>query len=195
MTAAAKERIRQGHPVISLSAGEPDFATPSVIAEAGIKAIRDGFTQYTNNLGLPELREAISRKLEQDNGLMYGPDEIICSNGAKQSVAQAVSVLVRAGDEVIIPAPYWVSYPEMVRFAGGTPITVSTTVDSGYLLTASQLESAITDKTRMLILCSPSNPTGGVYSPEQLASSVSSHQSEQSWLILLTCYCVTLMCM
>ncbi|MDA1333963.1 MAG: pyridoxal phosphate-dependent aminotransferase [Bacteroidetes bacterium] len=172
MTAAAKERIRQGHPVISLSAGEPDFATPSVIAEAGIKAIRDGFTQYTNNLGLPELREAISRKLEQDNGLMYGPDEIICSNGAKQSVAQAVSVLVRAGDEVIIPAPYWVSYPEMVRFAGGTPITVSTTVDSGYLLTASQLESAITDKTRMLILCSPSNPSGGVYSPEQLADIV-----------------------
>lgn len=172
MTAAAKERIRQGRPVISLSAGEPDFATPAVIAEAGINAIRDGFTHYTNNLGLPELRQAIVRKLKRDNGLEYGAEEIICSNGAKQSVAQAVCVLVRDGDEVLIPAPYWVSYPEMVRLAGGVPVTVPTTVDSGYLLTAAELEASITDKTRMLILCSPSNPTGGVYSPEHLAEIV-----------------------
>jgi len=168
MTAAAKERIRAGHPVIGLSAGEPDFDTPAPISEAGIQAIKDGFTHYTNNLGVPELREAISRKFKEDNGLDYSPNQIICSNGAKQSVAQAITVLVRDGDEVLIPAPYWVSYPEMVRFAGGVPVALSTTVESGYLLTPAQLEEAITDKTRLLILCSPSNPTGGVYSPDML---------------------------
>jgi len=168
MTAAAKKRKRQGYPVIGLSAGEPDFDTPEAVAEAGVRAIRDGHTHYTTNLGLPELREAISAKFQKDNGLQYGVDEIVCSNGAKQSVAQAISVLVRRGDEVLIPAPYWVSYPEMVRFAGGTPVAIPTTVDSDYLLTAQQLEDAITENTRLLILCSPSNPTGGVYSPEQL---------------------------
>ena len=168
MSAAAKSRKREGYPVIGLSAGEPDFETPAPIAEAGVRAIQEGYTHYTNNLGMPELRAAIAAKLLSQNGLHYESDQIICSNGAKQSVALAVSVLCRAGDEVIIPAPYWVSYPEMVRFAGGTPVSIQTGVESGYLLTAKQLEEAITDKTRMVILCSPSNPTGGVYSKDQL---------------------------
>lgn len=168
MTAAAKARKREGHPVIGLSAGEPDFDTPEAVSEAGIKAIRDGFTHYTSNTGIPELREAVAHKLKRDNGIDVSPSQILCSNGAKQSVAQAVMALVRDGDEVIIPAPYWVSYPEMVRMAGGIPHAITTTHNTGYLLSPEQLEACITDKTRMLILCSPSNPTGGVYTPAML---------------------------
>lgn len=168
MTAAAKNRIREGHPVIGLSAGEPDFDTPSAIAEAGIRAIRDGHTHYTANPGFPELREEIARKLARDNGIHVEPSQVLCSNGAKQSVAQAVLALVRDGDEVLIPAPYWVSYPEMVRMAGGIPKAIPTTHETGYLLTPAQLEASITEKSRLLILCSPSNPTGGVYTPEML---------------------------
>jgi aspartate aminotransferase len=168
MTAAAKTRIRQGHPVIGLSAGEPDFDTPAAVAEAGIKAIRDGFTHYTANQGIPELREAIAHKLKRDNDIDVNPSQVLCSNGAKQSVAQAIMALVRDGDEVLIPAPYWVSYPEMVRLAGGIPHAITTTHESEYLLSPEQLEAAITEKTRMLILCSPSNPTGGVYTPAML---------------------------
>ena len=186
MTAASKARKREGHPVIGLSAGEPDFATPTPIADAGIKAIQDGFTHYTHNLGTLELREAISAKLKSQNGLDYDSDEIICSNGAKQSVALAISVLCRAGDEVIIPAPFWVSYPEMTRFAGGTPVPVQTGVESGYLLTAEQLEEAITEKTRIVILCSPSNPTGGVYSREQMEGLAAVCATIQTFLWCLT---------
>ncbi|MFT5145223.1 MAG: aspartate aminotransferase [Rhodothermales bacterium] len=168
MTANAAARRAAGRPVIGLSAGEPDFATPAPISEAAHQAIRDGFTRYTNNKGTPELREALAGKLEVQNGVIVSADNIVCSNGAKQSVAMAVSVLCRHGDEVIIPAPYWVSYPEMVRFAGGTPVAVKTTVESGYRLTPQQLEEAITPRTRLLILCSPSNPTGGTYTPQQM---------------------------
>lgn len=172
MTAKALEKKRAGHPVIGLSAGEPDFDTPVEIADAAVAAIRAGHTHYTNNLGTPELRAAISRTLRETCGLAYAPEEIICSNGAKQSVAQAISALCGPGDEVIIPAPYWVSYPEMVRFAGAEPVIVPTGVDSEYLLDAEQLEQAITPATRMLILCSPSNPTGGVYSRRQMEALV-----------------------
>ncbi len=168
MTAKAAQAKAAGRPVIGLSAGEPDFDTPAPIREAAKKAIVDGFTRYTNNKGTPELRAAIQDKLARENGVYVSPDDIICSNGAKQSVAMAISVLCRAGDEVIIPAPYWVSYPEMVRFAGGVPVAVSTTVESGYRLTPQQLEAAITPKTRVLVLCSPSNPTGGTYTPGQM---------------------------
>jgi len=168
MTARAKARKREGHPVIGLSAGEPDFDTPAPVAEAAIRAIREGFTHYTENTGMPELREAVCRKLEQENGIRYTPDQIVCSNGAKQSVAQAVSVLCGPGDEVVIPAPYWVSYPEMVRFAGAEPVIVSTSVEDEYLLSPEGLEGALSPRTRALILCSPSNPTGGVYTPDQL---------------------------
>ncbi len=168
MTARARQLRREGRPVIGLSAGEPDFDTPAPIAEAGIRAIREGFTHYTENMGLPELREKICRKLQRDNGLDYTIDQILCSNGAKQSVALAVAALCREGDEVLIPAPYWVSYPEMARFAGAEPVVVPTTVDTEYRLSAEALEAALTERTRLLIHCSPSNPTGSVYPRAEL---------------------------
>ena len=168
MTAKANERRRAGFPVIGLSAGEPDFDTPREISEAAVEAIREGFTHYTNNAGIPELREAICHKLSRDNDIQYSSNEILCSNGAKQSIAQAVSVLCGAGDEVLIPAPYWVSYPEMVRFAGAEPVSMPTGASTNYRITPQQLKEAITTKTRVLILCSPSNPTGAVYSPDEI---------------------------
>lgn len=168
MTARAKQLRREGRPVVSLSAGEPDFATPAPIAEAGIQAIRDGHTYYTENMGLLELRERISEKLARENGLAYTPAQILCSNGAKQSVALALSALVRDGDEVLIPAPYWVSYPEMVRYAGGAPVALPTRVEAQYRAAPEALEAALTPRTRLLILCSPSNPTGSVYPRAEL---------------------------
>ncbi len=166
MSARAKQLRREGRPVVSLSAGEPDFDTPEEIAEAARKAINEGFTHYTENAGTFELRKEICRKLAEENGLEYTPDDILCSNGAKQSIAQTILSLCAPGDEVLIPAPYWVSYPEMVRLSGATPVIIPTTVDTDYRLSPEQLEEAITPSTRLLILCSPSNPTGSVYSPE-----------------------------
>lgn len=168
MKSRAEERRREGHPVVALSAGEPDFDTPEPIANAGVKAIRDGFTHYTENPGMLELREAICRKLDRDNDLSYTPEQVVCSNGAKQSLALAIHVLCDEGDEVLVPAPYWVSYPEMARFSGAEPVVVSTGVENEYRLTPEALEEAITERTRVLILCSPSNPTGTVYPPEEL---------------------------
>ena len=168
VSARARELKRSGRPVISLSAGEPDFPTPESISEAGRRAISSGFTTYTDNAGMPELREAIAEKLKGDNGLDYSPAQILCSNGAKQSIAQVISVLCRDGDEVIIPAPYWVSYPEMVRFAGAEPVVVPTRSATEYRIRPEQLEAAITERTRLLILCTPSNPTGSVYPREEL---------------------------
>ena len=168
MTARAKQLRREGRPVVGLSAGEPDFDTPLPIAEAGIQAIREGYTHYTENAGMPELRERICRKLRHDNELAYDPDQILCSNGAKQSVALALAALCRPGDEVLIPAPFWVSYPEMARFADAEPVTVPTTAEAEYRLTPELLEAAITDRTRVLILCTPSNPTGSVYPRAEL---------------------------
>ena len=170
MSARATELRRAGNPVISLSAGEPDFDTPAPIAEAGIAAIRDGFTNYTENAGMLPLREAICAKLERDNELTYAPDQVLCSNGAKQSVALGVHVLCEPGDEVLIPAPYWVSYPEMTRFAGAEPVIAPTTAENGYKLTPEDLDAALTERTRLVILCSPSNPTGAVYTPDELAA-------------------------
>jgi aspartate aminotransferase/aspartate/glutamate/aspartate-prephenate aminotransferase len=161
---------REGRPVVSLSAGEPDFDTPKPISNAGVEAIRSGFTHYTENSGMMELRQAICAKLESENGLDYAPGQILCSNGAKQSIALATHVLCGPGDEALIPAPYWVSYPEMTRFAGAEPKVVSTTVESGYRLSPEQLDDALTEQTRLIILCSPSNPTGSVYSPDELAA-------------------------
>ncbi len=168
MTSRVKARKREGHPVIGLSAGEPNFDTPKPIADAAIAAIHEGFTRYTENPGLLALRQAISRKLHEENGLEYDVDEIVCSNGAKQSVAMTVSVLCGDGDEVLIPAPYWVSYPEMATFAGAAPVIVPTSVESRYLLTPEALEQAITERTRLLMLCSPSNPTGSAYAPGEI---------------------------
>jgi len=168
VTGRAKELKREGKSIVSLSAGEPDFKTPGYICDAAIKAIHDGQHGYTMNPGTPELREAICAKLKRDNGLDYTPSQIICSNGAKQSVGFTLLAIVDKGDEVLIPAPYWVSYPEMTRLAEGTPVTIRTSFENNFRLTAEQLEAAITDKTKVLILCSPSNPTGSCYSKEDL---------------------------
>jgi aspartate aminotransferase len=168
ISARAKELQREGRSVISLSQGEPDYKTPSFICDAAIKAINDGFHGYTMNTGTPELREAICSKLRRDNGFDYTPVQIVVSNGAKQSIAFALLATINPGDEVLIPAPYWVSYPEMVKLAGGTPVIIRSAFDNDYKIKASELENAITPNTRMLILCSPSNPTGSCYTAEEL---------------------------
>ena len=168
ITGRAKELQREGKSIISLSAGEPDFPTPTFICDGAVEAIRNGEHGYTMNTGTPELRDAICTKLKRDNGLDYSPDQIVCSNGAKQSVGFSLLAMINPGDEVIIPAPYWVSYPAMTRLAQGIPVPLRTSFDNNYSLTPEQLEIAITDKTRVLILCSPSNPTGSCYSKKDL---------------------------
>ena len=168
MSQKSSEMKAQGVDVINLSVGEPDFNTPDHIKEAAKKAIEDNFSRYSPVPGYPELRKAIVAKLKNENGLDYSMSEIFVSNGAKQSVCNTVMALVNDGEEVIIPAPYWVSYPQMVKLAGGTPVIVNAGFDQDFKMTPEQLEAAITPKTRMLILCSPSNPTGSVYSKEEL---------------------------
>ncbi|MFH5831424.1 pyridoxal phosphate-dependent aminotransferase [Halalkalibaculum sp. DA3122] len=168
ISARAKELKREGRSIVSLSAGEPDFQTPKHICNAAIKAINDGFHGYTMNTGTPELREAIAGKLKRDNGLDFDPSQVIVSNGAKQSLGFSMLALIDPGDEVIIPAPYWVSYPQMVKLAEGTSVTVRTAFENDYKMTPVQLEEAITDKTKALILCSPSNPTGTRYTADEL---------------------------
>lgn len=168
ITGRAKELQREGKSIISLSAGEPDFPTPTFICDGAVEAIRNGEHGYTMNVGTPELRDAICTKLKRDNGLDYSPDQIVCSNGAKQSVGFSLLAMINPGDEVIIPAPYWVSYPAMTRLAQGIPVPIRTSFEDNYRLTPEQLEVAITDKTRVLILCSPSNPTGSCYSRRDL---------------------------
>ena len=169
ISARAKELQREGRSVISLSQGEPDYKTPSFICNAAIEAINDGFHGYTMNTGTPELREAICSKLKRENGFEYTPNQIVASNGAKQSIAFALLATINPGDEVLIPAPYWVSYPEMVKLAGGTPVIMRSDFGNDYKIKAAELEQAITPKTRMIILCSPSNPTGSCYSAGELA--------------------------
>src|SRR6056297_1488337 len=168
ISAKAKELTRQGKSVVSLSAGEPDFKTPQHICDAAIKAINDGFHGYTMNTGTPELRENIAKKLQRDNGLSYDPNQIVCTNGAKQALGFSMLAMLDDGDEVIIPAPYWVSYPQMVKVAGGTPVTVRTSFDNNYRMTPEQLEEAITENTKAVMLCSPSNPTGTCYTADEL---------------------------
>ena len=170
MKSRAEEMRRAGHPVVALSAGEPDFDTPEPIATAGLEAIRNGFTHYTENPGTFELREAICEKFDRDNGVDYAPDQVVCSNGAKQSLAMTLHALCDEGDEVLVPAPHWVSYPEMARFAGAEPVIARTGVEDHYRISPEQLDEALTDRTRVVMLCSPSNPTGVVYPPEELAA-------------------------
>lgn len=160
--------VESGIPVIRLAAGEPDFDTPTPIVEFAVQALRDGYTHYTPNAGTFELRKAICHKLKEENGLTYSTDEIVVSNGAKQSILQSVLAVCSPGDEVIVPAPFWVSYPEMVRLAGATPIIVPTALSDDFLLRPEKLESMLTKSTRLLFLCSPSNPTGSVYPRETL---------------------------
>ena len=159
----------QGIDVINMSVGEPDFNTPDHIKQAAKLAIEENYSRYSPVPGYAVLRQAIARKLERENHLHYQPSEILVSNGAKQSVCNTIMALVDDGEEVIIPAPYWVSYPQMVKLAGGNPVIVNAGFDQNFKMTPEQLEAAITPKTRMLILCSPSNPTGSVYSKEELA--------------------------
>lgn len=168
MSQKSSEMKAQGIDVINLSVGEPDFNTPDHIKEAAKKAIDDNYSRYSPVAGYASLREAIVRKLKRENGLDYTPARISVSNGAKQGVCNTVMALVNKGDEVIIPAPYWVSYPQMVKMADGEPVIVNTGFEQDFKMTAQQLEQAITPKTRLLILCSPSNPTGSVYSREEL---------------------------
>ena len=168
MSQRSSELKAQGVDVINMSVGEPDFNTPDHIKAAAIKAVEDNWSRYSPVPGYPELKKAIVNKLKNENGLDYAPGQILCSNGAKQSVCNTIMALVNAGDEVIIPAPYWVSYPQMVLLAEGTPVFVEATIEQDFKITPAQLEAAITPKTRALILCSPSNPTGSVYSKAEL---------------------------
>lgn len=168
MSQKSNEMKAQGIDVINMSVGEPDFNTPEHIKEAGKKAIDDNFSKYSPVPGYLNLREAISEKLSRENGLNYSTQEIIVGTGGKQGVCNSILALVNPGDEVIIPAPYWVSYPQMVKLAGGVPVAVRTAFENNFKITAGQLEKAITPKTKMLILCSPSNPTGSVYSQDEL---------------------------
>ncbi len=170
MSQKSSEMKAQGIDVINMSVGEPDFNTPDHIKTAAKQAIDNNYSKYSPVAGYPDLRKAIVAKLKNENGLDYTAAEISVSNGAKQCVCNAVLALVDDGDEVIIPAPYWVSYPQMVKLAGGTPVIVPAGFEQDFKMTAQQLEEAITPKTRMLILCSPSNPTGSVYTAEELAA-------------------------
>lgn len=170
MSQKSGEMKAQGIDVINMSVGEPDFNTPDHIKEAAKKAIDDNFSRYSPVPGYMDLRKAIVAKLKNENHLDYTTSEILVSNGAKQSVCNTVMALVNDGEEVIIPAPYWVSYPQMVKLAGGTPVIVNAGFDQEFKMTPEQLEAAITPKTRMLILCSPSNPTGSVYTKDELAA-------------------------
>ncbi len=168
MSQKSAEMKAQGIDVINMSVGEPDFNTPDHIKEAAKKAVDENYSRYSPVPGYADLRKAIADKLKRENGLDYTINEILVSNGAKQSVCNTIMALVNPGDEVIIPAPYWVSYPQMVKLAGGTPVIVEAGFEQDFKMTPAQLEAAITPKTRMLILCSPSNPTGSVYSKEEL---------------------------
>ncbi len=168
MSQKSNEMKTNGIDVINMSVGEPDFNTPDHIKEAAKKAVDDNFSRYSPVPGYLELRKAIVEKLKNENQLEYEVTEISVSNGAKQCVCNAVLALVNPGEEVIIPAPYWVSYPEMVEIAGGKSVFIDTDISTNFKITSEQLENAITEKTRLLILCSPSNPTGSVYSKEEL---------------------------
>ncbi len=168
ISSLARDLKASGKDVISFSAGEPDFDTPTAVKEAGKKALDDGLTKYTAVAGTPELLDAVADKLKRENGLSYSADQILTNNGAKHSLFNLFQALIDEGDEVIIPAPYWVTYPELVKYSGGISVIIDTNDDSGFKITPEQLKSAITPKTKMLVLTSPSNPTGAVYSKEEL---------------------------
>lgn len=172
MAAKARELKAQGIDIISLSLGEPDFNTPDFIKEAAKKAIDENYSTYPPVDGYVELKEAICRKFKRDNGLEYKPSQIVVSTGAKQSLYNIAQVMINDGDEIILPAPYWVSYFEIVKMAGGIPVEVPTTVETDFKITAEQLEKAITPKTKMMWFSSPCNPSGSVYSREELEALV-----------------------
>ncbi|RKG49248.1 pyridoxal phosphate-dependent aminotransferase [Corallococcus sp. AB011P] len=178
LNARAKALAASGKDVVVLAAGEPDFDTPEFVKQAAIDALRTGFTKYTATAGMPELREAVCRKLEKDNGLKYAPDQVVVTAGGKQSLYNCFQALLDEGDEVIIFAPYWVSYPDMVHLAGGTPVIVPTREEDGYAPDPAAIKKALTPRTRAIVLNSPANPTGAVYSRatlEGIADAVRGH--------------------
>ena len=165
----AKQMIADGKDVVSLGAGEPDFPTPEPIREAACKAINDGKTRYTAPVGILEVREAVANKLRTENAIEYEPSQIIMTSGAKHAIFNALAALINPGDEIIIPSPYWVTYPELVKWLGGTPVIVNTTIESGFKLSPEALRNACTDKTKAIILNNPCNPTGATYTKQELA--------------------------
>ena len=170
ITALAQELKAEGKDILSFSAGEPDFDTPRVIKDAAIDAINNGFTKYTAVDGIPAIKEAVAHKLQRDNNLTYKPNQIIISNGAKHSLFNLFSATIQKGDEVIIPTPYWVTYPELVKYFDGTVVEIPTSDTTAFKITPQQLKDALTPKTKMLILTTPSNPTGAIYSKEELTA-------------------------
>jgi len=170
VSARAAALKAQGKDVISLGAGEPDFDTPQPIKDAAVRALRDGFTKYTAVEGIPSLRRAIAAKFERENGLKFAPDQILVSVGGKHSFFNLAQALLEEGDQVVIPAPYWVSYPDIVLLSDATPVAVAAGIEAGFKLTPAQLEAAITPKTKLLVINSPSNPTGAVYTRAELAA-------------------------
>lgn len=186
MSDLATSMRREGIDVISLAPGEPDFDTPAPIAEAGLAAIRSGLTHYSPNAGIADLREAIASKLARENGVVYdgGASSVVVTNGAKQAIAQTILATCSPGDEVLVPSPYWVSYPEMAKLAGATPVIVETDLDDGFLLSAETLSKHLTPRSRVLILCSPSNPTGSVYTKLQLEAIAAVVQAHPRLLVI-----------
>jgi len=168
ITSKAKEMRAKGIDVIGFGAGEPDFDTPEHVKEAAIKAIKEGFTKYTPPAGILELREAVAEKLKKENGIDYEPSQVVITDGAKQALFSLMLSVIEEGDEVIIPAPYWVTYPEQVKFAGGKPVFVETKEENNFSLTLEDIKPAVTPKTKMLILCTPNNPTGSVIDRNEL---------------------------
>lgn len=165
----AKQMIADGKDVVSLGAGEPDFPTPEPIRAAACKAINDGKTRYTAPVGILEVREAVANKLRTENAIEYEPSQIIMTSGAKHAIFNALAALINPGDEIIIPSPYWVTYPELVKWLGGTPVIVNTTIESGFKLSPEALRNACTGKTKAIILNNPCNPTGATYTKQELA--------------------------
>jgi len=179
----AKAMRAEGIDVCGFGTGEPDFDTPEHIKEAAIKALQEGFTKYTPSAGIPELRTAISEKFSKDNGIDYKPNQVIVSNGAKQSCYNAILACCEPGDEVIIPAPYWLSYPDMVKLVGAEPVIVQTKASNSYKMTAAEFENAMTPRTKMVILNSPGNPTGSVYTREELEALVEVALTEDIFIL------------
>lgn len=183
ISSLARELKAQGRDILSFSAGEPDFDTPQIIKDEAIKAIQNGFTKYTAVAGIPELLQAISYKLSNENHLTYSPEEIIVNSGAKHSLFNVFQALIEKDDEVIIPSPYWVTYPELVTYSGGKNVFIQTTQENRFKITPEQLKSAITPKTKILVLTTPSNPTGMVYSKSELESIAEVLKGTNIWVI------------
>ena len=184
MAKRSRELRAEGKDIISLSLGEPDFSTPDFIKDAAKKAIDDNFSNYTPVSGYLELREAISLKFKRDNNLDYSPSQIVTSTGAKQSIANVVLSLVNPGDEVILPAPYWVSYFEIIKMAEGIPVVINTSIESDFKITAEQLKASLTPKSKLMIYSSPCNPTGSIYSKKELQSLATVIASQENFYVI-----------